>query len=187
PGQATDCYAPAAALGANDPPMHNALGTALDELGRIDLALSSYARALALAASPEIKANFARCVKKIEPPNLDPGLRQLLTRAISAPWTRPGDLANASIKMIRLDPLVGPCIERAAHAWPKRLADNELFGPAGLAALSDDSLLRPLLENAQVCDVAMERFLTTVRRAVLEAALDTIVENNPDDATLAFH
>jgi SAM-dependent methyltransferase/Tfp pilus assembly protein PilF len=186
-GQAIDCYGKAVVLRPNDARMHNNLGNALDEIGRIDLALSSYKRSLALAASPEIKANFARCVKKIEPLNVDPGIRQLLTRAISEAWTRPGDLANASIKMIRADPIVGPCIERTAHAWPKRLASHELFGPAGLAALSSDSLLRSLLENAQVCDVAMERFLTMVRRAMLDAAFDTIGGSNPDAATLDFY
>jgi Flp pilus assembly protein TadD len=186
-GEAIICYQRAIALRPNDARMHNNLGNALDELGRIHEALSSYKRALALAASPEIKSNFARCIKKIEPPNADAGLRQLLTRAISEPWTRPGDLANASITMIRADPIVGACIERAAHAWPKRLARDELFGPAELAALSTDALLRSLLENAQVCDLAMERFLTMARGAMLDAALETTVGNDPNAATFAFY
>ena len=127
--------------------MHNNLGNALDELGRVDEVVSAYRRALALAESPEIKANFARCVKNISPLNVDAALRQLLTRAMSEPWTRPSDLANASMRMIRADPVAGPCIERAVRAWPRRLGGNELFGPTGLSALSRDSLLRSLLAH----------------------------------------
>jgi hypothetical protein len=89
--------------------------------------------------------------------------------------------------MIRAHSVAGPCIERAVRAWPTRLADNELFGPAGLSAMSGDPLLGSLLENAQVCDPALERFLTMVRRAMLDAALDATIGKNPDASTLAFH
>ena len=186
-GPAIDSYRRAVAIRPNDAWMHNNLGNALDELGRVDEAVSAYRRALSLAESPEIKANFARCVKNISPLNVDAALRQLLTRAMSEPWTRPSDLANASMRMIRADPISGPCIERAVRAWPRRLGGNELFGPTGLSALSRDSLLRSLLENAQACDPAMERFLTMVRRAMLDSALEAVVEKVQDAATLAFY
>jgi tetratricopeptide (TPR) repeat protein/SAM-dependent methyltransferase len=181
------CYQKAIAVRPSDARMHNNLGNALDELGRVDEAVSAYKRALALAESSEIKANFARCVKNMTPLNVDVALRRLLTRAISEPWTRPSDLASASTGLIRADPVAGQCIERAVRAWPMPLAGNVLFGPTGLSALSGDPLLRSLLENSQVCDLAMERFLTMVRRVMLDAALEALAGTNPDAAALAFY
>jgi SAM-dependent methyltransferase len=55
-------------------------------------------------------------------------------------------------------------------AWPRRLPAEDLFGPAGLAALAGDPLLLVLLESTPVADVAFERLLTATRAALLPLA-----------------
>ena len=57
----------------------------------------------------------------------------------------------------------------------------------GLKALAADPLLQALLQNAQVCDLRLERLFTMVRHALLEAATETAAGGDPDEPTLAFY
>jgi SAM-dependent methyltransferase len=79
--------------------------------------------------------------------------------------------------MVRQGAATGAMIARAAAAWPDPLSAAELFGENGLQALDDDHLLLALLTTAQNTDLALERFFTLARRALLDdqtgAGLDT--------------
>ena len=166
---------------------HNNLGNVLNELGRFDTAIASYRRALELDETPEFKASFVRCIRNVDFIEVDADVRRLVTRALSEPWARPSDLARTSTKLISLDREIKACIERASHAWPARLSGHELFGAGGLQALSNDPLLRALLENAQVCELALERLFTLVRHVILDAAMETLVGGDTDERTLTFY
>ncbi|MDQ2917581.1 MAG: tetratricopeptide repeat protein [Pseudomonadota bacterium] len=166
---AIDCYRRAISFRLDYAEAHNNLGNVLNATGRFDAALVSYQRALELKETPEFKSNFVRCLQSAEFTEVDAGVRRMVIRAVSEPWTRPADLAAACIRLIAGDGNIRECIERSSSAWPTRLTWQELFGPAGFSVLSNDPLLRALLENAQVCDLAMERLLTMVRHAVLDA------------------
>jgi len=169
---AIDCYRRAISFRLDYAEAHNNLGNVLNATGRFDAALVSYQRALELKETPEFKSNFVRCLQGAEFTEIDDGVRRMVIRAVSEPWARPADLAAACIRLIARDGAIRGCIDRAASAWPIRLSRQKLFGPAGISVLSDDALLRALLENAQACDLAMERLLTMVRHAVLDAATD---------------
>ncbi len=164
----------------------NNLGNALTERGLLNVALDSCRRALEIKETGEFKTSFVRCIRNIDFVEVDADLRRLVTRALSEPWARPGDLADVSIKLIMLDRGIGECVERAMRAWPARLTGDELFGATGLAALADDLLLRSLLENAHVCELALERLLTLVRHVLLDAA-EAVGSARPEDETLAFY
>jgi tetratricopeptide (TPR) repeat protein/SAM-dependent methyltransferase len=174
PDAAIDCYRRAISFRPNYTEAHNNLGNAQSATGRFDAALVSYEHALELKETPEFKSNFVRCLQSAEFTEVDAGVRRMVIRAVSEPWARPADLAAACIRLLARDGAIRACIDRAASAWPTRLSRQELFGPAGISVLSDDALLRALLENAQVCDLAMERLLTMVRHAVLDAATDGV-------------
>jgi Tfp pilus assembly protein PilF/2-polyprenyl-3-methyl-5-hydroxy-6-metoxy-1,4-benzoquinol methylase len=165
---------------------HNNLGAALQEQGKMEEAIAAYRAALQIREQPVFRANFARCIARAERLPADAGFRALVARALSEAWVRPGDLARTSIGLIRSDPAVKGPIDAALRAWPKRLAAQELFGASGLAALSRDRLLVSLLENAQVCEWDLERFLTLARHALLEAALRIDPGIEPRDEGLAF-
>src|SRR5262249_62017121 len=71
--------------------LHN-LGLVELARGRPDEALVLASRALALGAGKEAKALFVRCLKA-RPELAEPiELRPLLLRALSEPWSRPGEL-----------------------------------------------------------------------------------------------
>jgi tetratricopeptide (TPR) repeat protein/SAM-dependent methyltransferase len=164
----------------------NSLGNALSERGLVNVALDSYRRALELKEVGEFKTGFVRCIRNIEFVQVDADLRRLVTRALSEPWARPGDLANASIRLIMLDQNIRECVERAMRAWPARLTGDELFGRTGLAVLANDLLLRSLLENAHVCELSLERLLTMTRHALLDAAGKAVI-GAPAEDQLAFY
>ncbi len=165
---------------------HNNLGTALHQLGQVEAAMASYQRALEIEERPKFKADFAGCIVAIQFAPADANFRSLLARAVSEPWARPADLARTSSRLVRCAGPLKEHIDAALRAWPARLTRQELLGTSGLADLTNDRLLRSLLENAQVCDLELERFLTLVRHVVLDAALESDPRVDLEDETLAF-
>jgi tetratricopeptide (TPR) repeat protein/2-polyprenyl-3-methyl-5-hydroxy-6-metoxy-1,4-benzoquinol methylase len=156
--------------------LHDALGVInrAFEVGaaepRAELALDLVRRALAIEESADTRTLFVQCVRSLRVvPNLD-YVRDLMVRALTEPWGRPADLAGAAASLIRQNEAVRGCIERVGRAWPRRLAADELYGPAGEAAIAQDALLRALLTSAPVRDIGLERLLTTMRAILLAAA-----------------
>lgn len=109
----------------------------------------------------------------------DPGLRDLVLRALSENWGPASELANLTASLVKTLPDVAACVDRGARAWPHSLAAAEFFGLSGLAAAASDPLLAALLETTHVADVELERFLTGMRAALLTLA--DMAENTPVD------
>ena len=178
--ESVDCYRRALALWPDFVEAQANLGNALYVLGHADAALACYARAVARVETPELRAAFAECLRGATFGGADGDagsgnlgdIGRFAIRALSEPWMRPADLAPACIRLILRDAEIAQCVERASRAWPERLPGAVLFGTAGFVAVSGDRLLRTLLENAQACDLALERFLTMARLAMLDAIED---------------
>ena len=85
--------------------------------------------------------------------------------------------------LVAVLPPVGDAMRRASAAWPTRLTVDQLLGSAGLAAIAADPLLLCLLQSTPVREVALERLLTALRLALLEAAADG---GPASEAILAF-
>ena len=183
--EAIDCYRAALAIKPHAM-IYNNLGYAQDELGQIEAALSSYRRALELGDTPDIRVNFAHCAKHLDGRQADASLCALIARAIDEAWTRPGDLATAAVNLIRTDPTIDACIARASRPSSNRLATDDALVRSELAAFAGNALLITLLENAPVCDFAVERFLTLVRRTMLDTAGD-VDAADPSAAIVAFY
>jgi tetratricopeptide (TPR) repeat protein/2-polyprenyl-3-methyl-5-hydroxy-6-metoxy-1,4-benzoquinol methylase len=181
--QAADCYRKAIAANASFADPHSHLGSVLDALGLADAAAASYVRALALGESPEVKANFVRCVGRRVFSRRDPAIARLVERALTENWAARGELVAVAASLVKTDPTIKACVARATKAWPQRLLADALFGATGLAALAGDSLLRALLETGPVGDVALERCLTMARAVLLDAAA-AVVDDVPEN--LAF-
>ncbi len=87
-----------------------------------------------------------------------------MLRALSEPWGRANDLAPLVVSLVRQDGAVRTCLDAEAPAA------RELLGGEGFAAIASSRLLQCLLKSAPVCDPGLERLLTRIRRAMLEAA-----------------
>jgi SAM-dependent methyltransferase len=72
--------------------------------------------------------------------------------------------------LLNVNPAIRAGMARVAGAWPRELPVDEILGPDGAAAIFDDPLLRCMLESAPVRDLNLERYLTCVRRIMLDIA-----------------
>ncbi|HEX4552442.1 MAG TPA: tetratricopeptide repeat protein [Xanthobacteraceae bacterium] len=130
------------------------------------------------------KTLFVHCVENLSIAPDDVDLRTPLRAALTEPWGRPTDLLGVCAAVLKKDPAIRACIERAATSWPTRLAAPQLFGPSERAALADDDLLRCLLQSTRLADLAIERLLTNIRAIMLDEAV--AVPETADAGDLAF-
>ncbi len=166
---------------------YNSLASALLSEGGVSAALEVSTRALRLNETNETKALIVQGLRNVCFIHDDGAARHFLIRAISEAWGRPYLLVTAAISLINLNRNIRECIERATNAWPRRLQTRELFGPSGLSAASEDRLLQCLLENATIADLDLERFLTMVRSAMLDAATEAVISDGLEENALPFY
>lgn len=157
----------------------NSLALLLNAQGNPATALNIVYHSLHFRETAEAKNIFVACAKHLHFTQDDSAIRTDIIRALTEPWGRPSELAQAATGLVRLNADIGECVARAVGAWPRRLVAQELFGANGLAALAADALLIALLDAMPVCDIEMERFLTLARHALLEAAMTASGDETP--------
>ena len=164
-------YDQALAIEPNRADAYEVLGQAYLAIGDIRLAILAAGRALELKESAPAKAFFAQCLRfgRFTADNQN-RFRKLTLRALSEGWTHPRELVQVTLSLVALDGAIAECVARANSAWPKRLAAAELYGAAGLQALSRDELLHCLLQSASLTNIGFERLLTSARACLLAAA-----------------
>jgi Flp pilus assembly protein TadD/2-polyprenyl-3-methyl-5-hydroxy-6-metoxy-1,4-benzoquinol methylase len=129
-------------------------------------AMEMIGRSLAVQETPRAGKLFVELTRRFNWSG-DDDTRRIMVRALTEPWDRPGALAHACAKLIRSHPAIGPLVMRADAAWPEQLSLAQLLGEAGFAPLAEDALLLALLTSAPNTDIAVERFLTMLRGAML--------------------
>ncbi len=159
----------------------NGLASVLSARGDALPALEAVQQSLRLEETATAKRIFVDIVKQFTWTNDNAQARQAMVRALTEPWARPGELARTAALLIKQGAHIGPCVARAAQAWPRSLSAPDLFGSSG-PAVADDELLLALLVSAQNTDVELERFLTMSRRILLEAASG----DDADGGAIAF-
>ena len=181
--EAEACYRRLLAIRPDDVLALNNFAALRMVLGDFAMAMNLIARSLSIQETPKAKRLFAAVARQLRWTGDGGGIRQVMTRALSEPWTRPAKLAPAASEIIKLHPVTGSMIARAAAAWPRLLPATELYGADGLSALAADTLLQALLCATPNCDIGLENFLTNTRRLLLAAAQSG--EDQPQ--ALAFH
>ena len=147
----------------------NNLALLLNAQGKPAQSMNYIMQSLSLEETVEAKSIFVACVRHFPITADDTEVRLALVRALTENWGRPTELAGVCIKSLKLNSGIQEAMARVTHAWPQRLPIQELFGAGGLTALQSDPLLCAILNTALVDDIEAERFLTTVRCALLEA------------------
>jgi Flp pilus assembly protein TadD/2-polyprenyl-3-methyl-5-hydroxy-6-metoxy-1,4-benzoquinol methylase len=164
----------------------NNLASLLGARGAPAMALETISHSLQIEETEEAKGIFVACAKYLRLTSCDNDNRTMMTRALTELWGRPSELAGVCASIVKLDQNVGACVARAVGAWPLRLSAQDLFA-GGPAELAGDTLLMALLNATPIYDIEMERFLTTARHALLEAAAGTPVPDGNADAALNFY
>ncbi len=124
------------------------------------LALKCIQRCLALKETEGAKNIFASCVKRLRSTQGIPGIRENMIRALTEHWGLPGELAQLSIHLVKLNPGIH------ASSWPVQ--------PEKFEALAEDPLLCALLCSAPICDMEIEQFMTLARRAMLNTVNEPV-------------
>ena len=88
-------------------------------------------------------------------------------------------------EIIKRNPIIGRLAKQAKKAWPGRLPAAELFAADGIPEIAKDSFLLFFLGSSRLRDAEIEQFLTGIRGAILERAVNQ--ENEvPSPSMLAF-
>jgi tetratricopeptide (TPR) repeat protein/2-polyprenyl-3-methyl-5-hydroxy-6-metoxy-1,4-benzoquinol methylase len=136
-------------------------------------ALDALCCALAIKEIPATKALFVDCLKNVLTISNSERFRPLVLRALSEPWGRQSDIARFSARLVMQSSDIGAAVNRAVAVWPRRLALDTLLQPFEFKALTGDLLLLSLLESGHVPDIALERFLTSLRSALLDVVINS--------------
>ena len=78
--------------------------------------------------------------------------------------------SGVNATLLAVLPAFGEAMGRAARAWPARLTIEQLFGSAGLAAISDDPMLLCLMQSQPPRNIDFERVMTSLRLSLLDSA-----------------
>jgi tetratricopeptide (TPR) repeat protein/2-polyprenyl-3-methyl-5-hydroxy-6-metoxy-1,4-benzoquinol methylase len=184
--EAIESYKRALAINPGYAEIHLNLGVLSTTQGRHVEAAYSMLRALEIKPAWTTKVAFANCVARARFTTDDSRIRAALTTAIIQPWAMPLELCWPALSLIMLDERIASCVRRANGSWPARLPKSALFGADGLVALAADPLLQAVLEATPVSTIEFERFLTCVRRALLETASSNRAPDPSDLAALQF-
>jgi tetratricopeptide (TPR) repeat protein/SAM-dependent methyltransferase len=158
------------------------LGRIFLSKGLVDPALGVFRRALDIKETQEIKVLLVECLRGLPfVPDSD-DFRNLVLRALSENWSRPQNLMTIAARILKGDALVKPHIDRANAAWPARLRAND-FVQDDFMIFARHPLLRIVLQSGNIADVALERFLTNLRFALLETVSSASVDLNQSQAT----
>lgn len=175
--EAALCFRNAVLARPNYPEAHSNLGSLLKQQGKLNEAIDCYLRALQLGNSSVARTGFSQCIKDVTFTSVEPAIHAFILRAITEAWTRPAELWTPAMSLVRLNPVVRECIQRANNSWPHRLSMVELFGPTGLHDLAEERLLQSVLVNMPNMNMETERFLTMARHILLDLALDEAMQD----------
>jgi 2-polyprenyl-3-methyl-5-hydroxy-6-metoxy-1,4-benzoquinol methylase len=154
----------------DDVEAHFNLAQALHAQGNYAQALGSTIQSLRIKELAANKSLFVSCVKQMQFGTGAAFVRANLARALTEPWGRPSELAEAVAMLIKLDPVIEECVILAIRALPGQLSAQDLFRQVDIAKVAGDKLLRAFIGATAVCDIELERLLTTCRQALLDAA-----------------
>ena len=139
--------------------------------GDVGQALEMVWRALAIEETDDAKVLFIECLRQIKFTVDAPELRGLVARAVSECWQRLDDFSRAATDLTKVCSPLAAAVARVAAAWPQRLVGEELWAATEQVAICADPLLHALLISAPLCDIGIERYLTSVRSSLLRDAI----------------
>jgi SAM-dependent methyltransferase len=116
-------------------------------------------------------------LQNLNPTYDDSELRSLILRALSEGWVSANEFAPVVCSFLKQADAIRESVAKVNEAWPRRLSFEQLLGASGLAAIAGDTLLCTLLESAPICDVELERLMTSIRATLLqgdETVLDAV-------------
>jgi tetratricopeptide (TPR) repeat protein/SAM-dependent methyltransferase len=183
--EAIECFRRALACRDDFVEAYNNLARAQIADGKPALALGVLVRALEARETDDTKVLLVRCLKAVAGEPDAAGLREVIVQAMTEPWGAPEELAGIAANVLKSKGEVADCIKRANETWPSHPSTDLLFG-ASLGAVAADPLLHCLLTRTPAADMRLERFLTAMRHALLDTAVQATDAETVEDDVLAL-
>jgi tetratricopeptide (TPR) repeat protein len=154
--------------------------------GELVEALNLTIQYLQVSQSSNAKILFTHCATNAKLQKISEAVLRNFTLALSEPWSNPAALIATGVLFVKSDLAIQKSVLQAVKAWPDRLSAQDLFSDSSITAVANNALLIELLVAAPICDVELERFFTSVRKTILDAAIssDQKIVNN---AVLKFY
>jgi 2-polyprenyl-3-methyl-5-hydroxy-6-metoxy-1,4-benzoquinol methylase len=182
PDVAIDWLNRAIAANAHDAGVQNEMGLALQALGRLEDAVAHFRRAVSL--EPQNGRTYNNLAIALWQQGKTGEAAAQFAKALEHTSELFDEYGAVCGTLFNLNPTIGAAASRAMSAWPRRVAIEELFGPHGYRTAAGDPLLHCMLVCSPVRGVELERMLTCVRSALLNAVVRG--EGAPDEADLGF-
>lgn len=180
--EARDSYILALHYNALFPDALNNFAALLIEYSDATAALSCIMQSLKIDETSIAKALFVSCVKRLPLISDDEEVSNVFARALTEPWCAPFEITRMGCRLLKLNPDIGAGIENANKVWPSRVPLRELTDSLGFVALANDVLTDTLLKSAPICDIELERYLTVIRSAMLDVAIETADQMSDENA-----
>ncbi len=133
------------------------------------------------------KSFFVQCVTRANPKQIDELTQKNILRGLAEPWCNPIELVRVATNLLKVDVMIQPLLGRVLEARSKHLYASEYLGADSLEGLAGNSLLKMMLVSAPICDISLERLLTTIRISLLDRV--GIEKNDifPSNAEMGFY
>lgn len=179
-GVALACFEKACRADAKNAAYHRDLAAMYLGVGRLPDAAASCRRALALEPDRAEVHNNLGAILMAQGDRAGAGRH--FEQALALTSELFDTYADVLATFYAVYPGMREAIAAASRAWPSRPELGALTAGGGVGALADNTFFIRLLESHTVCDVEFERFLTSLRRALLavvdaadEMAADTLL------------
>jgi tetratricopeptide (TPR) repeat protein/SAM-dependent methyltransferase len=179
--EACTCFRHAIAARPGFAAAHKNLGKASQAIGDLARALEAFRQAQALDDSAETRAllNTALADPRSVPHAYR--YREVLIRALAEPPGEARELVPSAVSALTENPVLDRCLQRTLQPAPATV-----FEPGELCELGTDQLLLALLKSERICSEAIERLLTAMRAALLDAASQLRPDDDADEHMLAL-
>jgi SAM-dependent methyltransferase len=169
PDVAADWLGRAIASNAHDAAVQNEMGLALQALGRFEDAVAHFRRATSL--EPHNGRAFNNLAIALWQQGRVGEAAAQFAKALELTPELFDEYGAVCGTLFNINPAIGTAAMRAMSAWPRRASLEELFGANGYRAAAGDPLMHCMLVGAPVRGVELERLLTCIRHALLQAVV----------------
>lgn len=142
---------------------------------------------LQVAQNSRAKSFFVQCVTRARITQVNEATLANILRALAEPWCNPGELTPVGAILVKGEQIVQKSVVKVLGAWPDRLPEHELFSATELEVIAGNPMLRAMLVAASICDIELERFLTVMRKTLLDRAMTQSGASNVSNQLLEFY
>ena len=162
---------------------HNNLGLMLQDRGEREAALAAFRAAIRLASEQTVSwIHFAEALRFARIDSADSELEEDILACFGQDGVNTQRLAVSAIGLLRLD---AQFAELSRKVFSGDIDPEEILRPENVRTLNH-RLLIAVLWHAVIPDIEIEMLLTSVRQALLQAALDDELPKGCDELVLAL-